>query len=67
MRGLSKRGCHWPNGRDVRTEARLVLDRTPGPASYSYALSEITLTSEQSEEEGGQKEEGEEKKIEKSD
>lgn len=36
-------------------------------ATATHALSEITWTSEQSAEEGGQKKEGEEKKIEKSD
>lgn len=63
VRRLWKRGCHWPKGRYVRIGARLLLDRTPGPAIY--AQSEITRTSEQPVEEGGQKEEGEKKKIEK--
>lgn len=49
-----------------RDRARLVLDRTPAPAGY--LPSEITRTSEQPVEEGGQKEEGErEKKDRKSD
>lgn len=47
-------------GRVVRIGARLVLDRTPVPASY--VQSEIKRTSEQLLEEGGQKEEGEKKK-----
>lgn len=58
--GLSERGCHWFREAVQTGWTRLVLDRTPAPAGY--ALTEITRTSEQPVEEGGQKEEGERKK-----
>lgn len=60
MCGLSERGCHWFREAVQTGWTRLVLDRTPAPAGY--ALTEITRTSEQPVEEGGQKEEGERKK-----
>lgn len=57
---IIERGCHWFTGAVQTGWTRLVLDRTRAPAGY--ALTEITRTSEQPVEEGGQKEEGEKKK-----
>ncbi|KAM7372431.1 hypothetical protein PAMP_009596 [Pampus punctatissimus] len=63
MRGLKKiTAVIGRRGGYKRAGARLVLDRTPAPASY--VLSKITRTSEQPVEEGGHKEEREKKKIE---